>query len=104
MTTYHTRAAPIPKKLYCFKWQNVIGLYGAPGRAEGDLGRGRVPSITKSKAFIKNVINWYQNKTQGRLEEEAGREGGYTEGGPEPRSTHDGIQAEREGVEGQLGR
>lgn len=28
--------------------------------------------LQKSKAFIKNAINWYQKKTQGRLEEEAG--------------------------------
>lgn len=32
--------------------------------------------LQKSKAFIKNAINWYQKKTQGRLEEEAEREVG----------------------------
>lgn len=49
-----TWAAPIPKKLYCFKWQNVIGLCGAPGRVEGDLRWGRAPPITKIKGFYKN--------------------------------------------------
>lgn len=33
-------AAPIPKKLYCFKWQNGISFCGAPGMAEGDRGWG----------------------------------------------------------------
>lgn len=60
--------------------------------------------LQKSKAFIKNAINWYQKKTQGRLEEEAEREAGreHMEGGPEPWTTNDGIQAgnqaRREGV------
>lgn len=70
----------MPKNfIYCFKWQNVIGLCGAPSRVEGDLGwvwgRGLRP-LQKSKAFIKNAINWYQKKTQGRLKEEAEREEG----------------------------
>ena len=68
----------IPKKLYCFKWQNVIGFCGAPGRAEGDLGWGCL--LQKSNAFIKKTINWYQKKTQGGLQEEAEREAGRQRG------------------------
>lgn len=40
------------------------------------LGWSWVPPITKIKGFYKNAINWYQKKTQGRLEKDAEREEG----------------------------
>lgn len=70
-----TWAAPIPKKLYCFKWQNVIGLCGAPGRVEGALRWGWAPPITKIKGFYKKCYKLVSKENP----REAGR--GSREGG-----------------------
>lgn len=55
----------------------------------GGGGAGLGP-LQKSKAFIKNAINWYQKKTQGRLEEGAEREVEREQGkeGPKPSTTN----------------
>lgn len=43
-----------------------------------EFGGGAHP-LQKSKAFIKNAINWYQKKTQGELKKEAKRGKGREE-------------------------
>ena len=72
-----TGAAPIPKKLYCFKWQNVIGFCGAPGRAEGDMGWGWAPPVTKIKGFYKKGYKLV-SKENPRGAARGSREGGGT--------------------------
>lgn len=55
--------------------------------------------LQKSKAFIKNAINWYQKKTHRRLKKEAkrvkGRERGKDQNLP---PLGKGISARKEGV------
>lgn len=68
-------AAPIPKKLYCFKWQNGISFCGAPGMAEGDRGWGWDPPVTKIKGFYKKCYKPVSKENP----REAG--GGSREGG-----------------------
>lgn len=60
--------------------------------------------LQKSKALIKNAINWYQKKTQGgwgRKQRGRREEGEGEREGPRPSTTRDGLGGE---VWGKLGR
>ena len=93
-----TGAAPIPKKFYCFKWQNVIGFCGGPGRAEGDVGWGWALPVTKIKHFYKKGYKLVSK------ENPRGAAGGSREGGGKTvRDQHRGRPVGRGGAE-ELGR
>lgn len=73
--TLQTWAAPISKKtlfIVSSGKMSLVSVRHLAGRGETQGGPGAVlHPLQKSKAFIKNAINWYQKKTQGRPEEEA---------------------------------
>lgn len=77
-TTHHNLGSTNSQKTLLFQvvkcYWSLWGTWqdgGRPGLGDG-AGAGLRP-LQKSKAFIKNAINWYQKKTRGRLEEEAER-------------------------------
>jgi hypothetical protein len=85
--------------IHCFKWQNVIGLCGAPGGAEENLrwGLDRAPPITKIKGFYKKcykLVSKENPREAGGGSREEGRK--KTKEGPKPSTTSDGIQVGRE--------
>lgn len=99
MTTHHNWAAPIPKKLYCFSGKMLLVSMGTwQGRGRPGVGLGSIHY--KIKGFYKKCYKLVSKQNPREAGGGSRERGGYTEGGPEPWTTNDGIQAGREGVEG----
>lgn len=82
--------------IYCFKWQNVIGVCEAPGRTRGDPGWawGSAPPITKIKGFYKKCYKLVSKENPREAGGGSRDRGGKTaREGPKPPTTSDGIPA-----------